>query len=258
MKINIEKAKDEFIKYTEKYNLEDEDIKRKQQHSLRVMEISEYIAKDIKLDKEKIQLAKLIGLLHDIGRFQQYQSIGLGDNIKKFDHGDYGTKILFQDGLIRKFLETDEFDEIIKKAIRNHNKFQIEQGLTSEESLFVKLIRDADKIDILYLATNVYYKKIENQVEESVLSDNIYNQFNKRTTIKREQHEKIEFVDYIISTIAFIYDINYKISYKIIKEKDYIDKILERYNFKDKKTAERIEILKNEANKYVDMKIMEK
>ena len=32
MKINIEKAKDEFIKYTEKYNLEDEDIKRKQQH----------------------------------------------------------------------------------------------------------------------------------------------------------------------------------------------------------------------------------
>lgn len=35
-------------------------------------------------------------------------------------------------------------------AIKNHNKYKIEDGLTSKEEFFAKLIRDADKIDILY------------------------------------------------------------------------------------------------------------
>ena len=67
MEIDIEKAKQEFIVYTEKYDLQNENIKRKQEHSLRVMQISEKLAKMLGLSKEEIQLATLIGLLHDIG-----------------------------------------------------------------------------------------------------------------------------------------------------------------------------------------------
>ena len=106
MKINIEEAKEEFIRYTEKFNLEDGNIKRKQQHSLRVMKISEQIAKNLKLQEEQIQLATLIGLLHDIGRFKQYTEIGSGDNLEGFDHGDYGAEILFEKGIIRNFIKT--------------------------------------------------------------------------------------------------------------------------------------------------------
>ena len=74
----MEKAKEEFIKYTGKFNLQDENIDRKQQHSLRVMKISNQLAKELELNEEQIQLATLIGLLHDIGRFKQYTEIGLG------------------------------------------------------------------------------------------------------------------------------------------------------------------------------------
>ena len=35
MKINIEEAKEEFIKYTENFNTKDKNVKRKQQHSIR-------------------------------------------------------------------------------------------------------------------------------------------------------------------------------------------------------------------------------
>lgn len=35
--MDIEKAQKEFIKYTEKYDLSDVNIKRKQEHSIRVM-----------------------------------------------------------------------------------------------------------------------------------------------------------------------------------------------------------------------------
>ena len=46
MDINMENAKEEFIKYTENYDLTDENLGGKQKHSLRVMQISEEIARD--------------------------------------------------------------------------------------------------------------------------------------------------------------------------------------------------------------------
>ena len=67
--LDLEKCKDEFLKYTEKYNLSNEKLKRKQLHSLRVMKKSRIIAQSLKLSEEEIQIATLIGLLHDIGRF---------------------------------------------------------------------------------------------------------------------------------------------------------------------------------------------
>ena len=70
--IDLEKCKDEFLKYTEKYDLNNDNLKRKQLHSLRVMQKSRIIAKSLKLSEEEIQIATLIGLLHDIGRFEQY------------------------------------------------------------------------------------------------------------------------------------------------------------------------------------------
>ena len=51
--MDLEKAQKEFIKYTENYDLRDSNIIRKQLHSIRVMELSEKIAKRLKLSKEK-------------------------------------------------------------------------------------------------------------------------------------------------------------------------------------------------------------
>ena len=66
MNVDLENAQKEFIKYTEKFNLKDKNVKGKQLHSLRVMKISSQIAINLKLNKEQIQIATLIGLLHDI------------------------------------------------------------------------------------------------------------------------------------------------------------------------------------------------
>ncbi len=256
MDIEIEKARDEFLLYTEKYNLNDKNIKRKQLHSLRVMKISEEISKRLKLSEEEIKLAMLIGLLHDIGRFKQYQTIGLGDVIDGFDHGDYGVEILKKD--IRKYIQTDKYDEIIKKAIKNHNKYKIEEGLSEKELLFAKIIRDADKVDILYESIDIYFKGQEQNVNKSILSDNIYNEFKSENVIKRERGVNLEYINNIVSVIAFIYDIYFKTTFNILKEKNYINKIIDRYQFEDRKTREEVKNIRNIANNYIDMKINEK
>ena len=257
MKINIEEAKEEFIKYTENFNTKDKNVKRKQQHSIRVMKIAEQIATNLKLSEEQIQLATLIGLLHDIGRFKQYTDIGLGNNLEGFDHGDYGTKLLFKEGLIRKCIETNKYDEIIKKSIKNHNKFSIEAGLTQEELLFAKLIRDADKIDIIYESEKIFYKGQEKIINKSILADKIYNQFMSENIVIKEKNVILKYIDDITCVLALIFDINYTTSFQILKEKDYINNILDRYNFEDTKTRERVNEIRKLANEYVTDKAKE-
>ena len=213
--MDLEKAKNEFIKYTQKYDLNNENIKRKQLHSIRVMEISKEIAKRKGLEKEQIELAQIIGLLHDIARFEQMTQYSTFDDLSSFDHGDYGAEILKKD--IRKYLETSKYDEIIFKAIKNHNKFEIEKGLNEEELLYAKLIRDADKIDIIYEGTEVFwpYKEDRKAMSTSKISDKVYEDVINCKQVKIEKNEKYIYKDGMLCIIALIYDINFRESFRI-------------------------------------------
>ena len=71
MSIDILKAKKVFKEYVKNYNPEDGKIKIKISHIERVSQIARKLAEDLKLNQEDIELAELIGLLHDIGRFEQ-------------------------------------------------------------------------------------------------------------------------------------------------------------------------------------------
>ena len=148
MSIDIQKAKKEFLKYVENYNPEDEKIKIKINHIQRVADIAKNIAQQLELNEEDIKLAELIGLLHDIGRFEQVRLYHTFMDKDSINHGEFGVKLLFEEGLIRKFIETDKYDSIIKLAIINHNRLNIEQGLSDREYLHAQIIRDADKADI--------------------------------------------------------------------------------------------------------------
>ena len=254
MKIDLEKAKKEFLKFTENYDLRNKDILRKQKHSLRVMEISKQISNELKLNEEEIQISALIGLLHDIARFEQRKLYETFHDTKSFDHGDYGEKILEKD--IRKYIETNQYDKIIKTAVRNHNKFKIEDGLSEKENLFSKIIRDADKLDIFYEAVEMFWKGKEKQIEETVILDKVIEQFKKRLTIKREDIEQGKnTINNVISIIAFIYDMNFKPSFEILKKENYINRILDRFNVKDEKTKIELGEIRKISNKYIEQKI---
>lgn len=238
MIIDLEKAKKEFLKYTENYDLNNENINRKQGHSIRVMNISGKIATDLGLEEEKIKIAMLIGLLHDIARFEQYTQYQTYNVNRSFDHGDYGVKILEKD--MRKYIETDKYDRIIKEAIKNHNKFEIEKGLNEEELMFSKIIRDADKIDIIYEAVTMFWNGEEEIINNTEISKKVWEYILQNKLVKREKDTVFVGIDKVMSVLAFIFDINYQISFEIIKENNYINKIIDRFEFKDKEKVREI------------------
>lgn len=219
----------EFDEYIKDYDMNNYDIAYKYHHSYRVQKLSDEIAKRLKLNEEDIYLANTIGLLHDIGRFEQIKKYNTYRDSKSIDHATYGSVVLFKENLIDKFNIPTKYYDIIDKAIRNHNKLEIEAGLNERELLHTKIIRDADKIDIFNALTDLKaYNRTKDLKEISpIVEQGFYNK--KPINIKDVKTN----ADKLLITLAFIYDINYKESLDIIKEHDYINKLYNQIENKE-------------------------
>ena len=249
--IDLLNAKKEFKKYIGNYNLANSEIERKVGHSYRVAEISGEIARSLNLTDEEIELATLIGLLHDIGRFEQQTRYGTYNDMCSIDHGKLGVEILEKSNYIRNYIKDDKYDNIIKTSIYNHNKYEIEEGLDEKTLIFCKIIRDSDKLDIMYEAIEIFWEenlKVTDDITKKILKD-----FKDGKQILNQDKETQ--LDSAISIISFIFDIYYKESFKMIKENKYINKIMNKFEIKDKHVKEQFEKVRSIANNYVEDKI---
>lgn len=254
--INLEKAKEEFIKYVSNYDSTDSNISRKIGHSLRVMDLSTKIAKSLNLSKEEIDLATLIGLLHDIARFEQYRRYKTFSDKKSIDHGNLGVEILEKDNFIRKFIEENNYDEIIKVAIKNHNKPQIEEGLEEPYLTYAKIIRDADKLDIFYEAVEMYWKSEEEikEIENGEISEDYLEKIRNKEIIVRDTKKRSK-LDAVVFTLTFMFNINFKFSFEYILKENFIENILGKFNYNSSEVKIQINEIENVLKEYIEDKI---
>lgn len=249
--IDLEKAKKAFIDYTNKYNLNNSNITRKIHHSLRVMEYSRRIAENLNLSKEQIDLATLIGLLHDIARFEQWKRYETYSDARSVDHGDFAIELLEENNFIREFIDDDKYDKIIKIAIKNHNKYKIEK-LEGEELLQAQIVKDADKLDIFYQIATEYYKdpKI---TETQNISEDFIEEFKKEQCVHKKANTTD--IDELVLITSFIYDIYFDYSLKILYDENYIERIFKQFDFKMPEVKEKIQEIIEQSNTYIINKI---
>ncbi len=258
--IDIIKAKKAFKEYLNTYKDKSHvSFNLKVKHTYHVSENAKEIATKLDLNEEDIKLAELIGLLHDIGRFEEI--IVTGElNSMKFDHAEYGSKILFENNLIRNFIEENKYDKIIKKAIENHNKLEIEDGLDEKTLLHCKIIRDADKLDIFRVKIEADIEalyplrvvKIED-MENSVISDKVYESIiHERCVVNSD---RVYPLDFYLNNLAFLFDINFDITFKMLKETNYVNMLIDRFTYKDEKTRNRMVEIKEKFNNFIDKKL---
>lgn len=254
MFIDLENAVNEFEKYVSNYDEKNDKISRKIEHTLMVMKESKNVAESLKLSEEDVELASLIGLLHDIGRFEQAKQYDTFADSKSIDHGELGVKILFEQNMIRKFVKEDKYDEIIKTAIFNHNKNKIEDGLDDRKLLHSKIVRDADKIDIYRVILNNSQEamygctSIDDEITEEILNDYLNHELIKYVSRKTK-------ADILVCHLAFIYDLYFDYSVKVIFEKKYAEKIVEKVKITNLKTKKQINELVELINEYMKKRI---
>lgn len=254
--IDIENANIEFDKYASQFNPNEGRIKLKIDHIKRVAVMSKKIAQNLNLSDEKVKLAELIGLFHDIGRFKQAELYNTFNDRISVNHAELSIKVLFDENLIDNFNVEEKYKKIIRLAVLNHNKNKIDNNLNEDEMLFAKIIRDADKLDIYHTICEYDFPSIfwypdfnSGPINNLIMNDFIKHHFVNYSNIKSNS-------DQIPIFYAYIFDFYFEFSLIFLRNKKYLDKFTERIydNFTNSTVKQQVkqilEISNNFLNKY--------
>ncbi len=214
-----------FDNYVSRYDEEDNDIAYKYYHSYRVMNYAKKLSKKLNLSKEDQKLATIIGLFHDIGRFEQDKLFDSYIDTKEFDHGDYGEKVLLKQGLIEELPIVYEHYPLVGKAVRYHNKYSIGEGLNEKEMMHAKIIRDADKLDILdYMSKKKLRPKAFNYNDNTFkVREEIKEEFFKKKQIHTKDKLNQTNSEKAVIVLALVFDLNFKYTVQYISDNNILE-----------------------------------
>lgn len=277
--INRKNVINAFAEYVRNYDPSDEKIKLKIDHTYRVAGLCQRIAESLGLSEPDVDIAWLLGMLHDIGRFEQIRRFGTFNDAQSVDHAEFGADLLFKEGLIRKFAEgyyeecelaepeNQEDEQIIKNnehhnkdtgllemAIRQHNKYRVKEDLTERQRMFCDILRDADKVDIFKVNADIpmeiIYDVTTEELKNGVITKEVLESFYKKETVLKSVRRSA--VDHIVGHISLLFELVYKESYRQAKEQGYVYKLLD---FKSDVPEVNAEF--DDMRKYVDEFLME-
>lgn len=245
-------AKAGFEDYLSGYDRSNDKVMLKITHTYGVVEQSAEIAGRIGLSEEDTELAKLIALLHDIGRFEQLKRFN-SFQPDTMDHAAYGAEILFENGMIRKFLPESRFDPIIREAILKHSDYRLSGISDGRTLLHAKLIRDADKLDNCRVKLEDGLETILDASEEEIGSQPItpcvFDTVFRNQCIR--SGDRVTKTDYWVSFVAYFFDINFRESLDIIEENNYVTAIIDRISYSNPDTKKKMDEIKAYLNNYV-------
>jgi len=277
--INRKNVINAFAEYVRNYDPSDEKIKLKIEHTYRVAGLCQRIAESLGLSEPDVDIAWLLGMLHDIGRFEQIRRFGTFNDAQSVDHAEFGADLLFKEGLIRKFAEgyyeeyelarsgNEEAEQIIKNnehhnkdtgllemAIRQHNKYRVKEDLTERQRMFCDILRDADKVDIFKVNADIpmeiIYDVTTEELKNGIITKEVLESFYKKETVLKSVRRSA--VDHIVGHISLLFELVYKESYRQAKEQGYVYKLLD---FKSDVPEVNAEF--DDMRKYVDEFLME-
>ena len=246
--IDRKKIIDEFASYTSNYDISDGKIRLKVEHTYRVAGLCDRIARSLGLAVEDIDLAWAIGMLHDIGRFDQVRQYGTFSDADSVDHAHYASELLFDKGMIVDYFGSanpgiynyienkntcsaglSESLGIIKKAVYNHSAYKIEEGLCERKVLFCNIIRDADKLDIFKVVNDTpledIYSVDKEEIPKAEVTDAVMQALREKHAVLRSLKKTP--ADYIAAYIALVFELVFPESFYIAKEQGYLDKLLD-------------------------------
>ncbi len=152
-----------FEAYTSRFFGQDEyvniHLQLKQEHTRRTREEILYLAGRLALDENQTRIAETVALLHDVGRFPQFAMYRTFNDVRSVNHGHLGVEVLHQEAVLKALAPEERF--WIETAVAYHGRMSMPTGLDGPALLFLKLIRDADKLDIFRIVADVYRRHKE-------------------------------------------------------------------------------------------------
>jgi len=206
-----------------------ESIDLKMEHTREVCRAALDIGKSLHLPEGDLCLAEITAWLHDIGRFEQYRKYRTFADSRSEDHAALGAQIL-RDNHVLDTVESGAANIIIR-AVECHNRVSLPEGESERCLFFLKLLRDADKIDIWRVVTR-YYRNAgqgRNRMIELDLPDldsvsaPVYEALLNGKLVQMTDVRTLQ--DFKLLQIGWIYDLNFPRTFQMVRESRYLEAI---------------------------------
>lgn len=226
--------KEWFAGFTRSFYPDDQEalknIVLKEEHTANVCENMERIAREEDLDEERMALSNAVALFHDLGRFPQFSRYTTFKDSISINHGVLGAEILVNGRVLDKFTRNEQ--TIIVAGVRFHNSLFIPQGIDDEHAYYLKLVRDADKLDIWRVFLDYYRQPAIERASAVSLGFPDVPGWSPQVlaAVSRGEMARLEWVttltDFKLLQLSWVFDLNFPSSFRVLRERGFIDELV--------------------------------
>lgn len=202
----------------------------KREHSLQVASHTVAIANDEQWTPFEREAAELLGLIHDVGRFPQLAEYGTFSDDSSLNHGELGFRVIVNTGILESL--PVETRTALSDGIRYHNQRAIPQDIGSKSAHYLRLIRDADKLDIFRIIHDAVASNRIADHPEITLNIDLDGPINPVALSELKRRQNVTYAnvrslaDFGLAQLAWLYDLNHRHSVRFVLDHGILDRIL--------------------------------
>ncbi len=210
--------------------VDDRNYDLKEEHTGRVCENIRGIAGEAGVGDDGMLLAEAIALFHDVGRFPQYRRYRTFKDADSANHAALGVTVLREKGVLDK-LPKDKQDIVIR-GVGLHNVFAIPEQLDAKSALFLKLIRDADKLDIWRVFIDYYRLPEAERASAAGLGFPDLAGYSPEVAACLDRREMVRLAmvrslnDFKLLQLSWVFDLNFPASFRVIRERRLLEQLV--------------------------------
>jgi hypothetical protein len=214
------------------YDIDPEGLKNillKVDHTRKVCEVMDILAAGEGLLPDQARIAAAVALLHDVGRFPQYRKWRTFRDSDSDNHARLAVEVIRAEQLLEVLPPEERL--LIEEAVRFHNLLELPEQVKSPTRLFMRLIRDADKLDIWRVVLEQYTLPADDQASAVSLGLPDLPEFTPACveSLMRKQVVRLEqcrvLNDFKLLQISWALDLGFATSYRLLVERDYIPEL---------------------------------
>jgi HD superfamily phosphohydrolase YqeK len=220
-----------FASYCSSFRSADTDLQRnfdlKELHTRNVCKAAILIAQGGGARRQ--MLAEVAALCHDLGRFPQFRDFRTFKDSDSLNHAHLSVQIIKQNSLL-DFLPAHERASVII-AVRMHNVFEVPAGLPRQTDDLLKLVRDADKLDIWRVFIEYFHAPEGDRASGAGLgfpdlptcSPEVLEAISAQELVQLSSMKSLN--DFKLLQLSWVYDINFRNTLQLIKERGVLEQL---------------------------------
>lgn len=222
-----------FADYVSGYYTADSEYNRairlKEEHTKRVCDNIVMLGNSLNISEQELLLAETTALLHDIGRFKQYAVYGTFNDMNSKNHARLGLQQIGMHKILNLFPKYEK--RLVAKAVAYHNAAILPESENGKTLFFIRLLRDADKLDIWKVFIDYYHEREKNPnstielglADEPVCSPRVLQALKECKSVSINDLKTLN--DFKLLLIGWAFDLNFAPSFQALQSHKYLEQL---------------------------------